>query len=86
MADNLCELAEDVKYKNEIKEKQTNKLVSYVHESIAKRITLDLRRTDIKQQNKNFINLDLLSFVFEHVNKYTTETRSKTNVFEWYTL
>ena len=37
---------------------------------------MDLRRTDIKQQNKN---VNRLTFVFEHVNKYTMETRSKTN-------
>ena len=39
---------------------------------------MDLRRTDIKQQNKNV-------FVFDNVNKYMIETMSKTNVFEWYT-
>ena len=44
---------------------------------------MDLRRTDIKQQNKN---VNGLSFVFEHINKYKMETRSKTNVFEWYNL
>ena len=44
---------------------------------------MDLRRTDIKTANKN---VNRLTFVFEHVNKYTMETRSKTNVFEWYNL
>ena len=44
---------------------------------------MDLRRTDIKQQNKN---ANRLTFVFEHVNEYTMETRSKTNMFEWYNL
>ena len=44
---------------------------------------MDLRRTDIKQQNKN---VNRLTFVLEHVNKYTMETRSKMNVFEWYNL
>ena len=44
---------------------------------------MDLRRTDIKQQNKN---ANRLTFVFEHINKYTMETRSKTNMFEWYNL
>ena len=44
---------------------------------------MDLRRTDIKQQNKN---ANRLTLVFEHVNKYTMETRSKTNMFEWYNL
>ena len=44
---------------------------------------MDLRRTDIKQQNKN---VNRLTFVLEQVNKYTIETRSKTNVFEWYNL
>ena len=34
----------------------------------------DLRRTDIKQQNKN---VNRLTFVIEHVNKYTMETRIK---------
>ena len=38
---------------------------------------------DLKQQNRNALRL---TFVFEHVNKYTMETRSKTNVFEWYNL
>ena len=40
---------------------------------------MDLRRTDIKLQNKT---VDRFAFVFEHVNKYIVETRSKTNVFE----
>ena len=44
---------------------------------------MKLRRTDIKQQDKNVTRL---TFVFEHVNKYTMETRRKTNVFEWYNL
>ena len=49
---------------------------------------MDLRRTDINQQNKK---VNRLTFVFEHVNKYTMETRSKTPevkriVFEWYNL
>ena len=45
---------------------------------------MDLRRTDIKQQNKN---VNRLTFVLEHVNKYTMETRSiLMNVFEWYNL
>ena len=43
---------------------------------------MDLRKTDIKQQNKN---VNQLTFVFEHVNKYTDEI-SKTNVFEWCNL
>ena len=43
---------------------------------------MDLRRTDIKQQIRMLTD----TFVFEHVNKYTMETRSKTNVFEWYNL
>ena len=41
---------------------------------------MDLRRTDIKQPTKS---VNQLTFVFEHVNKYTMETRSKTNMFEW---
>ena len=44
---------------------------------------MELRRTDIIQQNKN---VNRLTFVFEHANKYTNETRSKTNVFEWCNL
>ena len=44
---------------------------------------MDLRRTDIKQQNKNVIQL---TFVLELFNKHTIETRSKTDVFEWYNL
>ena len=36
-----------------------------------------------KTANKN---VNRLTFVFEHVNKYTMETGSKTNVFEWYNL
>ena len=44
---------------------------------------MDLRKTDINQQTKND---NRLTFVFEHVNKYTMETRSKTNMFEWYNL
>ena len=44
-------------------------------------VAMDPRRTDIKQQNKN---VNWVTLVFEHVNKYTMETRSKTNVFEWY--
>ena len=43
---------------------------------------MDLRCTDINQQNKN---INRLTFVFEHVNKYTMET-SKMSVFEWYNL
>ena len=43
---------------------------------------MDLWRTDIKQQNKN-VNRH---FCFDNVNKYTMETMSKTNVFEWYNL
>ena len=35
---------------------------------------MDLRSTDMKQQNKN---VNRLTFVFEHVNKYTMETRSR---------
>ena len=38
---------------------------------------MDLKRTDIKQQNKN---VNRLTFVFEHVIKYTKKTRSKTPV------
>ena len=45
--------------------------------------SLTLIRTDIKQQ-KNRILTDLLSF--SNVNKYTMETRSKTNVFELFNL
>ena len=44
---------------------------------------MDLRKTDIKQHN---MNVNQLTFVFKHVNKYTMETKSKTNVFEWYNL
>ena len=44
---------------------------------------MDLRRTYIKQQNKN---VNRLTFVSEHVNKYTMKIRSKTNVFQWYNL
>ena len=46
-------------------------------------VAMDLRRAAIKQQNKN---VNRLTFVFEHVNKYMMETRSQMNVFEWYNL
>ena len=42
-----------------------------------------LKKDRYKTANKN---VNQLTFVFEHVNKYTMETRSKTNVFEWYNL
>ena len=46
---------------------------------------MDLRMTDIKQENINK-NVNRLTFVLGHVNKYTMETKSKTYVFEWYNL
>ena len=42
-----------------------------------------LKKGRYKTANKN---VKRLTFVFEHVNKYTMETGSKTNVFEWYNL
>ena len=43
---------------------------------------MDLRRTDIKQQNKYSMFIDLPVFS----NMSTIQDRSKTNVFEWYNL
>ena len=82
----LCESADDVKYKNDVKYKTKN--VSCIHEKKLQNVwnwstAMDLIRTDIKQQNKN---VNRLTFVFEHVNKYTIKTRRTTNVFEWYNL
>ena len=45
---------------------------------------MDLRRADIKQQNKN-VNRHLFSIMSTN-QMYMMETMSKTNVFEWYSL
>ena len=83
MVDNLSESADDVKYNIDAKYNK-NLYPVFMKESQNVwnwRATMDLRRTDIKQQNKNAYQL---TFVFEHVNEYTMETRSK--MFEWYNL
>ena len=82
MADNLCESADDIKYKNDVKYLYKKTCILFSEKYCNWSAAMDLRRTDIKQQNKNV----KLTFVFEHVNKYTMETKSKTNVLEWYNL
>ena len=85
MAANLCESADNVKYIIDVKFKNLYPLFMKELQNVWNwSAAMDLRRTDIKkQQNKN---VNRLTFVFEHVNKYTMERRSNTNVFEWYNL
>ena len=76
--------ADDIKYKNDVKYKNLYPVFMKELQNVWNwSAAVDWRRTYIKQQNKN---VNRLSFVFEYVNKYTMETRSKTNVFEWYNL
>ena len=70
MPDYLYESADDVKFKNDVKYKKKNLYPVFMKElqndwnwSAA----MDLKRTDIKQQNKND---NLLTFVFEHHHVY----------------
>ena len=87
----LCESADDVKYWNDVKHKKKKKkkkwkLVSCVHEKIANRMKLECRDGPKEDRYKSKINVVNRNFCFDNVNKYTMETRSKTNVFEWYHL
>ena len=69
MADNLCKSADDVNYKKDVKCKNLYPVIMKELQNVRNwSATIDLRRTDIKQQNKN---VNWLTFVFEHVNKYT---------------
>ena len=72
MADNLSESADDVEY-NIVAKYSKNLYPVFMKELQNVRnwnAAMDLRRTDIKQLNKN---ANRLTFIFEHVNKYTIQ-------------
>ena len=86
MADNLSESADDVKYTCNSDVKHNKNLYPVFMKEFQNydiwSAAMDLRRTDMKQKN---MNVNRLTFVFEHVNKYTIEKKWN-EFFEWYNL
>ena len=69
MADKLCKSAYDVRYKNDVKYNNVYPVFMTELQNVRNwSAAMDLRKTDIKQQNKN---VNRLTFVFQHVNKCT---------------
>ena len=84
MVDYSCKSADHVKYKNDVKYKNLYPVfMKELQNAWNWSAAMNLRRTDIKQQNKN---VNGLTFVFEHVNNTRWKQEVLTNVFKWYNL